>query len=114
MNDSKLVWRIWYYFRRGHGNYLSFFMSLGTFTIVSYKLLIEKMPMMEGIFNNMTVFLLIFIICYGILTVIIGWQDMKRGSYRTESVLIFDRNPRFAEMYDRLERIEKILECRIG
>jgi len=112
MKDNKLIWKLWYYFRRGHGNYLAFFMSLGTFTIVAYNLMIKEIHELSSIFTNMTTFLVVFVIIYGLLTTIIGWQDVKRGSFRTESRLVFDKNPRMKEMYDNVneinERIKKL------
>lgn len=107
--ESKLFWRLWYYFRRGHGNYLAFIVNLTTFVVVVYQLAIRNVPALENIFPNMWIFVVVFVFVYGGMTVLIGWQDMKRGSYMTESTLTFDKHPRMKEQYEAVIRIEKRL-----
>lgn len=117
--DTQLVWRLWFYFRRGHGSYLSFFVSLVTFVVVAYQLSISNVPVLKSIFPNMWIFAVAFAALYGVITVLIGWQDMKKGSYQTETKMTFDMHPRVRAQYDaivrieqRLEKLEKLLEKR--
>ena len=108
--ENKLFWRLWFYFRRGHGNYLSFIVSLTTFVVVVYQLGVKNVPLLEQMFPNMWIFAIFFGAVYLFLTVFIGWQDMKRGSYPAESAITFDRHPRFSEQYEAVKRIEERLE----
>ena len=108
--ENKLFWRLWFYFRRGHGNYLSFIVSLTTFVVVVYQLGVKNIPFLEQLFPNMWIFTIFFGIIYLFLTVFIGWQDMKRGSYPAESAITFDRHPRFSEQYEAVKRIEERVE----
>ena len=107
---NRLIWRLWYYFRRGHGNYLAFIVSLTTFVVVTYQLAIKNIVFLSDLFPQMWTFILFFVLVYVIATVLIGWQDMKRGSYPTESTLTFDRHPRHREQYETIKKIEKRLE----
>jgi hypothetical protein len=108
--ENTLFWRLWFYFRRGHGNYLSFIVSLCTFVVVVYQLAIKNVPFLEQLFPNMWIFIIVFGVIYLVVTVLVGWQDMKRGSYLTESTITFDKHPRFKEQYDATMRIEKRLD----
>lgn len=105
-----LIWRAWYYFRRGHGNYLSFFMSFGTFVVVAYQLALKNIPFLEGIFSNMLFFAFFFGFVYSVLAVIIGYKDIKKGSYNAESRIVFDNNPRYSELLETVKRIEEKLK----
>ena len=108
--DTRMFWRLWFYFRRGHSSYLSFFVGLITFVVVAYQLSISNVPALKSIFPNMWVFFVAFAAVYGVVTILIGWQDMKRGSYKTETKMTFDMHPRASEQYETIKRIERRLE----
>ena len=107
MFNLDLVWRAWYYFRRGHATYLSFMFSFGTFVIVAYELAIKNIPDLIAWFPNMWIFAFTFGLIYVIISTSIGWQDMKRGAYKTESNLCFDKNPRYSELYNMVKEIKE-------
>jgi hypothetical protein len=108
--DRETHWKILYYFRRGHGNYLSFLVSLTTFVVVVYQLAITNIWFLKPLFPSMWIFIIVFGMCYFLATVVIGWFDMKRGSYPAESKMSFDLNPRSREQYDTINRIEERLD----
>jgi len=74
--DRLLRWLT--YFRRGHAAYLAFMISLANFVVIQYRLLVQYVPWLETIFQNLTYFAIIFFLLYIPLAVTIGWYDYKR------------------------------------
>ena len=90
--------RYYIYFRRGHANYLAFFIALANFIVIQYRLLIEYIPTLEMFFQNMLMFLLLFLAVYIPLVVIIGWYDYKRFMYPQEATIHAEANPYFRKL----------------
>ena len=108
--ETKLFWRIWFYFRRGHSSYLGFLVGLVTFIIVFYKLSLDSIPLLKSLFPQMWMFVIVFAVVYASVTILIGWQDMKKGSYQTETRMTLDMHPRVKEQYEMIKRIEQRLD----
>jgi hypothetical protein len=108
--DTKLVWRMWRYFRQGHGVYLVFFISMLNFIVIQYRLLIEHVSLFRGFIPNLTLFAILFAVIYPAAAVLIGWKDMNKGSFPADSRINFDKNPRMRRMYEMVESIDRRLE----
>jgi len=80
-----------------------------TFMVIIYQLSIKNINFLKIIFPNMTTFLICFAAVYIPITILIGWQDIKKGSFPLESRISFDKNPRLSEMYELIKNIDKRL-----
>ena len=86
----------WYvYFRRGHSGYLALLVALANFVVIQYRLLIQYVPSLQIIFQNLTTFVILFIATYIPLTIAIGWLDYKKFIYPKEAAIIVESNPYF-------------------
>ena len=59
--DSNWFRRRWLDFRNGHSIYLIFIMTFANFVTIQYSLLIDKIPAVNSVFNNIWTFAIIFI-----------------------------------------------------
>ena len=89
--------RRWWEFRAGHSIYLIFVLTFVNFILISYRLLIEKIPIFNNIFPDLWIFALLFIIIYVPLAVIIGiWH--RKTQLRVETTIVNQQNPILAKM----------------
>ena len=80
-------------------------MTFINFIVINYKLLIQDVPALEGIFPNMTTFAIVFILSYLPLAVIIGFWH-KRTQYSVEASVKMQYNPWFARLFRVLVDIQ--------
>ncbi|MBU2529013.1 MAG: hypothetical protein ABII20_02855 [Candidatus Omnitrophota bacterium] len=85
--------RAWTYFRRGHSVYLVFGISFLNFTVIQWRLLVEKVDALKFIFQRFTYFFVAFFAVYIPLAVLIGYIDYRRGSVPVDSVEAARANP---------------------
>ena len=114
--------RRWWEFRQGHSVYLIFMLTFINFILISYRLLIEKIPVFKNIFPELWIFALIFISIYVPLAIIIGFWHRKT-QLRVETTIVNQQNPILAKMIrtlldvqtgkatkDEIEEFRKMME----
>jgi hypothetical protein len=89
--DTNWFRRRWLDFRNGHGIYLVFIMTFANFVTIQYSLLIDKVPALNSVFNNLWAFALIFIAAYVPLGMIIGYWHRK-SQWKVEQEALFKEN----------------------
>ncbi len=90
--------RRWWEFRTGHSTYLIFILTFVNFVLISYRLLIEKVPIFQELIPNLSMFVLLFLLFYIPAAIIIGnWH--RRTQLRVESTINMHQNPVFAKMF---------------
>ena len=88
--------RRWYDFRVGHGLYLIFALSFANFILISYRFLIERVPILNEFFSSLWYFVIVFILAYIPLSIIIGaWH--RRTQLRIELDIWMKQNPFLAQ-----------------
>lgn len=94
MTNSKLLYRIWYYFRIGYSTYLTFPLSFVTTLVTLYYLAVTNITVLSEIFPHF-LFFAIFATVAGIpLAVLIGWGHMKRSdAFKQEVAIGTESNP---------------------
>ena len=92
MNKRK-IFQAWTFFRRGHGVYLVFIMSFLNFLVIQWRLLFQKVVVLNEIFQRFYIFSIIFISIYVPAAVFIGWMDYRRGSVSTDQTESARANP---------------------
>ena len=101
------VRRRWWEFRAGHSVYLIFVLTFINFILIAYRLLIEKIPMFQDLFPNLSIFVLLFLGFYIPTAIIIGFWHRKT-QLKVETTLTMQQNPVFAKM------IRTILDVQTG
>lgn len=97
--------RYWAYMKRGYSTYLMFLVSGINVTLITHRLLIERIPMLSGI---TLLYYALIIVPIGFLTaIIIGWWDYKRGSFHAEMDTWMTENKMMKEMYDNIKELKE-------
>jgi uncharacterized protein YneF (UPF0154 family) len=99
--------RRWWEFRAGHSVYLIFVLTFINFILIAYRLLIEKIPLFQDLFPNLSIFVLLFLSFYIPTAIIIGFWHRKT-QLKVETTLTMQQNPVFAKM------IRTILDVQTG
>ncbi len=89
---KSLMYRLWVYFRRGHGTYLALGISVLNFITIQYRLMIEQSPL-KNIFTDPILFAIVFGSLYALASALIGWWDVRKGSLGAEMELSVIANP---------------------
>jgi len=97
MNDAWFR-RRWYDFRQGHGMYLVFAMSFTNFVLIFYRLLVEQIDFLGGVFTNLWIFLVIFLAVYIPAAILIGnWH--RKTQMKIEHEQAMKQNPLMAKNF---------------
>ena len=83
--------RRWLDFRNGHSIYLIFVMTFANFITIQYKLLIDKIPYLAGVFDNIIIFAVVFILLYVPISIALGYWHRKR-QWKVEQDALFREN----------------------
>lgn len=93
--------RRWYDFRQGHSVYLIFLLTFANFILIFHRLLIERVEFLHGIFKELWVFVLVFIVIYIPASIIIGsWH--RKTQLKVEADIMIRQNPLWAKMFRTL------------
>lgn len=91
----------WWEFRQGHGIYLIFILTFVNFILISYRLLIEKIPLLNKLIPELWIFVVMFLGLYIPAAILIGlWH--RRTQLRVENTITLQQNPFFAKMFRTL------------
>ena len=89
--SSDWLRRGWLDFRNGHSIYLVFAMTFANFITIQYQLLIDQLPYLEGIFNSIWIFAIMFILFYVPLSIVLGYWHRK-SQWKVEQDALFREN----------------------
>ena len=96
--NQEWIKRRWWEFRQGHGIYLIFILTFMNFILISYRLLIEKIPFLNNLIPELWVFVIMFLGFYIPAAILIGmWH--RRTQLRVENTISLEQNPFFAKMF---------------
>jgi hypothetical protein len=88
----------WWEFRQGHSVYLIFLLTFVNFILISYRLLIEKIPALTELIPNLWMFAIFFLALYIPAALLIGhWH--RKTQLKVETTLIQQQNPLLAKMF---------------
>ena len=105
--DSFWVRRRWFDFRQGHGVYLIFAMAFANFVLIFYRLLIERVEVLNEIFSELWIFILAFLIFYIPAAILIGYWH-RTTQIKVEQEQTLRQNPVMARNFRMLvDIIEK-------
>lgn len=98
MLNQSWVRRRWLDFRLGHSIYLIFILSFSNFILIFHRLLIERVEVLNEIFSNLWLFVIVFILAYIPIGLAIGaWHRRTQIRVETEQTLL--NNPFLARNF---------------
>jgi hypothetical protein len=83
--------RRWLDFRNGHSIYLIFILTFANFITIQYKLLIDQIPYLAGVFNNIIFFAIVFVLMYVPIGIVLGYWHRKT-QWKVEQDALFREN----------------------
>lgn len=88
----------WYEFRLGHSTYLIFMLTFVNFILIAYRLLIERVPVLQEIIPELWIFAILFIIIYFPVAILVGlWH--RKTQLKIETTLTAYESPVLAKMF---------------
>jgi len=103
--SNSWIRRRWYDFRQGHGIYLIFILSFANFILIFHRLLIERVEVLEEIFPNLWIFIIVFILLYIPIAIAVGaWH--RRTQLKVDIEVAIRQNPIWAKMFRTLMDIQ--------
>ena len=103
--STSFIRRRWYDFRQGHGIYLIFTLSFANFILIFHRLLIERVDVLNEIFPNLWIFIVVFVLLYiPIATVIGAWH--RKTQLKVDIEVAIRQNPIWAKMFRTLIDIQ--------
>lgn len=93
------------YFMRGHQYWISFFISIGTFIVVSFNFLVVELVFVPDILKDFWVFTIAFSVGYFLLASIVGFYDIKRGTFYSQEYILGKHSPIWQANFDRQDKI---------
>ena len=88
----------WWEFRIGHSTYLIFLLTFTNFVLISYRLLIERIPFLQDIVPELWIFAILFLLLYIPTSIIIGFWHRK-SQLKIDTTLGMYQNPFVAKMF---------------
>jgi len=103
--STSYIRRRWYDFRQGHGIYLIFMLSFANFILIFHRLLIERVEVLEKIFPNLWIFIIVFVLLYIPIAILIGaWH--RKTQLKVDIEVAVRQNPIWAKMFRTLIDIQ--------
>jgi len=103
--SSSWIRRRWYDFRQGHGIYLIFTLSFANFILIFHRLLIERVEVLQSIFPNLWIFIIVFVLLYIPIAILIGaWH--RKNQLKVDIEVAIRQNPIWAKMFRTLIDIQ--------
>lgn len=92
--NIKLLFRSWFYFRSGYGQYFSFAIALVNMFTITYYLFIEKTTFFADLFPNFSTYVVVSSVIGIPSLVIIGYIHIRRShAYKSEIDIGVEANP---------------------
>ena len=88
----------WWEFRIGHSTYLIFLLTFTNFVLISYRLLIERIPFLQDIVPELWIFAILFLLLYIPTSIVIGFWHRKT-QLKVDTTLGMYQNPFTAKMF---------------
>ena len=93
--------RRWLDFRFGHSTYLIFAISLANFVLIFHRLLIERVDVLNEVFEHLWFFTIVFVLMYIPISIVVGaWH--RKTQLKVETVQTMKQNPMLAKMFRNL------------
>jgi hypothetical protein len=79
--------------RQFYGSYIALFIAITNWITIQYKLVLEHIPILNILFSNIWVFMIVATIIFGILSVLGGHYIHRKRQFRLEQAVSIEENP---------------------
>ncbi len=104
------VGRLRQYFIAGHSRWFALVLSLMNFTLIFFNLLWVDLYFIPEELKDFLVFFLIFMTGYIPLSIIVGYFDLRKGTFWAETQIALEVNPVFVKLFLELSAIRNDLK----
>ena len=88
--NSKWARQRWLDFRLGHSTYLVFAMAFTNFVLISHRLLIERVPILDAILGELWLFAVLFVVAYVPIAILSGvWHRRTQVPVEADTMLMY-------------------------
>jgi hypothetical protein len=84
--------RFWEY-RQFYSAYVALFISISTWITVQYRLVFEDAPILNNIFSDLWIFLLVAVVIFSVGSILGGHYIHRKRQFRIEQELAVEENP---------------------
>ena len=94
LNLGKVIFRAWFYFRQGYNLYLAFLIGFASNIIVLYRLGVEDIGFLHGIFPSLTIFIAFGLVIAIPVGIFAGLYHMKKtAAFAADASVQTEANP---------------------
>ena len=79
--------------RQFYGAYIALFIAISNWITIQYRLVLENVPMLNNVFSNLVVFLIVAVVVFSIISVLGGHYIHRKRQFRIEQELATEENP---------------------
>jgi hypothetical protein len=79
--------------RQFYSSYIALFIAISNWITIQYKLLLEHVPILNYLFSNIVVFMIVATIVFSILSVLGGHYIHRKRQFRLEQAVAIEENP---------------------
>ena len=79
--------------RQFYSAYIALFVSITNWITIQYKLLLENIPVLNILFSNIWVFMIVAVIVFTIISILGGHYIHRKRQFRIEQAVATEENP---------------------
>ena len=84
--------RFWEY-RQFYSAYIALFIAISNWITIQYRLVLENVPILNSLFSNLVIFLIVAVVLISIISVLGGHYIHRKRQFRIEQELATEENP---------------------
>ncbi|HET7644429.1 MAG TPA: hypothetical protein VFK40_13055 [Nitrososphaeraceae archaeon] len=84
--------RFWEY-RQFYSAYIALFIAISNWITIQYRLVLENIPILNSLFSNIVIFLIVAVVLISIISVLGGHYIHRKRQFRIEQELATEENP---------------------
>ncbi len=79
--------------RQFYSSYIALFIAISNWITIQYRLLLEHVPILNYLFSNIVVFMIVATIVFSIISVLGGHYIHRKRQFRLEQAVTIEENP---------------------
>jgi hypothetical protein len=79
--------------RQFYSAYIALFIAISNWITIQYRLVLENIPILNSVFSNIVVFLIVAVVLFSIISVLGGHYIHRKRQFRIEQELATEENP---------------------
>lgn len=79
--------------RQFYSSYIALFVAITNWITIQYKLLLENIPILNVIFSNIWIFMVVAVLAFTVLSILGGHYLHRKRQFRLEQAIATEENP---------------------